>query len=64
MAVADVYDALICERRYRPAFTHETAVELIRQGRGEHFDPDVVDAMLVIEDKFRTIAVQFATRPQ
>ncbi len=64
MAVADVYDALICERRYRPAFTHETAVELIRQGRGEHFDPDVVDAMLVIEDKFRTIAVQFATRPE
>ncbi len=59
MAVADVYDALISERRYRPAFTHETAVELIRQGRGEHFDPDVVDAMLAIEDKFKTIATRF-----
>jgi putative two-component system response regulator len=59
MAVADVYDALISERRYRPAFTHETAVELIRQGRGQHFDPDVVDAMLAIEDKFKTIASQF-----
>jgi putative two-component system response regulator len=59
MAVADVYDALISERRYRPAFTHETAVELIRQGRGEHFDPDVVDAMLTIEDKFKTIATHF-----
>ncbi len=61
MAVADVYDALICERRYRPAFTHETAVELIRQGRGEHFDPDVVDVMLAIEDKFRAIAARFSS---
>lgn len=59
MAVADVYDALISARSYRPAFTHETAVELIRQGRGEHFDPDVVDAMLAIEDKFKTIAGHF-----
>ena len=63
MAVADVYDALISERLYRPAFTHETAVELIRQGRGEHFDPDVVDAMLAIEEKFKTIALQFPSGP-
>ncbi len=63
MAVADVYDALISQRSYRPAFTHETAVELIRQGRGEHFDPDVVDAMLAIEDKFKTIALQFPPNP-
>jgi putative two-component system response regulator len=60
MAVADVYDALISQRSYRPAFTHETAVELIRQGSGEHFDPDVVDAMLAIEEKFKAIAAQFA----
>ena len=59
MAVADVYDALISQRLYRPAFTHETAMELIRQGRGEHFDPDVVDAMLVVEEKFLAIAAQF-----
>lgn len=59
MAVADVYDALICSRAYRPAFTHETAVELIRQGRGEHFDPDIVDAMLAIEEQFRAIAAEF-----
>ena len=58
MAVADVYDALISKRVYKPAFTHETAVELIRQARGEHFDPDIVDAMLVIEDKFRAIAAE------
>jgi putative two-component system response regulator len=59
MAVADVYDALISRRSYRPAFTHETAIELIRQARGEHFDPDVVDAMLMVEEKFRAIAAQF-----
>jgi putative two-component system response regulator len=29
---------------------------LIRQGRGEHFDPDIVDAMLAIEEKFKGIA--------
>ncbi|HEX8612446.1 MAG TPA: HD domain-containing phosphohydrolase [Telluria sp.] len=59
MAVADVYDALTTARAYRPAFTHETAVELIRQGRGEHFDPDVVDAMLAIEERFTAIAAEF-----
>jgi putative two-component system response regulator len=59
MAVADVYDALISTRRYRPAFTHETAVELIRQGSDEHFDPEVVDAMLAVEEKFRGIAARF-----
>jgi putative two-component system response regulator len=58
MAVADVYDALISRRVYRPAFTHETAVELIRQSRGEHFDPDIVDAVLVIEEQFRAIAAE------
>jgi putative two-component system response regulator len=59
MAVADVYDALISKRVYKPAFTHETALELIRQCRGEHFDPDIVDAMLVIEEQFRAIAAEF-----
>jgi putative two-component system response regulator len=59
MAVADVYDALISRRVYKPAFTHETAIELIRQGSGEHFDPDVVDAMLMAEDQFMAIAAEF-----
>ena len=59
MTVADVYDALISARPYRPAFTHETALELIRQGSGEHFDPDVVDAMLAVEEKFKAISHQF-----
>ena len=60
MAVADVYDALISERVYKPAFTHEDAVEIIRDGRGSHFDPDMVDAFLALSEEFRRIAQEFA----
>jgi putative two-component system response regulator len=59
MAVADVYDALISERIYKPAFSHERAVSMITAGRGAQFDPDVVDAMVAIADVFREIAQRF-----
>ena len=59
MAVADVYDALISRRVYKPAFTHERAVELISEGRGRHFDPDITDAFMEIREEFRTIAKKF-----
>ena len=42
MAVADVYDALISKRVYKPAFTHQDAVEIINEGNGTHFDPNIV----------------------
>jgi len=60
MAVADVYDALISRRIYKNAMPHETAVEHIRSQRGEHFDPDVVDAFLDLQDEFQRIAQRFA----
>jgi putative two-component system response regulator len=60
MAVADVYDALISRRVYKPAFTHERAIELITEGRGKHFDPDIADAFLEIREEFRAIAKRFA----
>lgn len=60
MAVADVYDALISERVYKAAFPHEMAVEIIRDGQGSHFDPDVVDAFLSLSEEFRRIAQEFA----
>jgi putative two-component system response regulator len=60
MAVADVYDALICKRVYKPPFTHEKAVEIITKDRGTHFDPDVVDAFLEIQEDFRKIALELA----
>ncbi|CAK0754040.1 putative cyclic di-GMP phosphodiesterase VC_1348 [Azospirillaceae bacterium] len=60
MAVADVYDALISRRIYKPPFSHEKAVALISEGRGSHFDPDLVDGFLRIEAAFRDIAAAFA----
>jgi putative two-component system response regulator len=45
-AVADVYDALRSKRPYKPPLTVEQTVDIIRAGRGTHFDPQVVDALL------------------
>lgn len=63
MALADVYDALISKRVYKPAFSHEKARDIIVEGRGGHFDPDVVDAFLAIEEQFISIAREFADQP-
>ena len=60
MALADVYDALVSRRVYKPPFPHARSVEIIREGRGKHFDPDMVDAFLEIHDEFRAIAERFA----
>lgn len=60
MAVADVYDALISRRVYKPPFPHEQAVDIIRDGRGSHFDPDICDAFLQITDQFNVIALRYA----
>lgn len=46
VAVADVFDALLSDRPYRPAFSAEEAARLIESERGAHFDPQVVDALL------------------
>ncbi len=59
MAVADVYDALISRRVYKPAFSHDEAISIMRKGRETHFDPDILDAFLQITDEFRQIANQF-----
>ena len=59
MALADVYDALISKRVYKDAFSHEKAKGIILEGRGNHFDTDVVEAFIAIEDKFIEIATQY-----
>jgi response regulator RpfG family c-di-GMP phosphodiesterase len=59
MALADVYDALISKRVYKPAFSHDKAKAMIVEGRGQHFDPEVVDAFLSIEQQFIDIAKQY-----
>jgi putative two-component system response regulator len=58
MAVADVYDALVTERPYKTAFSHETAVDIIRQGSGRHFDPVIVEAFLGVSEDFRAESVR------
>ncbi len=60
MALADVYDALISRRIYKKAAPHAQAVQIIMDGRGSHFDPDVIDAFASIVDEFREIAERFA----
>jgi putative two-component system response regulator len=60
MAVADVYDALISRRVYKDGMPHERAVAIISDGAGSHFDPDIVEAFLVLADDFKVIADQFS----
>jgi putative two-component system response regulator len=59
MAVADVYDALISMRAYKQPMSHERATEIIAEGRGSHFDPDIADAFLAINTEFKEIAARF-----
>jgi putative two-component system response regulator len=60
MAVADVYDALISKRVYKPAFPHQQAIAMIVEERGRHFDPDVVDALSDAAEEFADIARHFS----
>ncbi|WP_077037379.1 two-component system response regulator [Pelomonas sp. KK5] len=60
MAVADVYDALISRRVYKEGMAHETAVRIMVEGRGTHFDPEVIDAFEQIADRFREISQHYA----
>lgn len=60
MAIADVYDALISRRVYKPPFTHEVAMTIIQEGRGVHFDPDVTDAFLQVHLDCKEIAQRHA----
>lgn len=64
MAVADVYDALISARVYKPAFSHEKAAQIIKEGTGQHFDPAIVDAFIVVEPQFKTIAAAYSDTPE
>lgn len=59
MAVADVYDALISRRVYKPPFPHAQAVEMITADRGTHFDPEITDAFLSIASIFKGIAITY-----
>ena len=60
MAISDVYDALITERPYKKAFSHETACSIIEEGSGTHFDPVLVDVFRKVKGLFEIAARESA----
>ncbi len=61
MALVDVYDALICTRVYKEAFSHAEAAKIIIDERGAQFDPVVVDAFVELTEQFQAIAHTYWT---
>jgi len=61
-AVADVFDAITSRRCYKPALPPEQAFDILREERGRHFDPDLLDRFLGARDEVLDIAYQYADR--
>lgn len=55
VAIADVYDALVSSRPYRKAFSFERAMQIMRAGRGTHFDPVLLDIFVSIQDEIHRL---------
>lgn len=64
MAIVDVYDALISQRPYKPAFSHETAVGIIIKDTGTHFDPVMIEMTRPVFDQFPQIALTYRDDPR
>ena len=58
MAVADVFDALVSKRVYKPGMPFEKAMGIIKESSGEHFDPKVVEAFIHAEEKVRSVTAE------
>jgi PAS domain S-box-containing protein len=58
IAVADVYDALTTKRFYKEAYSHDKAKSMIIRLKGQHFDPEIVKAFVVIEAEFNRVRRQ------
>lgn len=52
-AVIDVYDILTSDRCYRKAYTHEEAMEIMREEAGKSFDPSIVEIFVKIQNQIR-----------
>lgn len=59
LAVADVYDALRSKRPYKEGFSHETSCSIILDGKGSHFDPNIIDAFLDLVEAFNQVYDQY-----
>jgi len=60
VALSDVYDALVSKRIYKNIYSHDMSKNIILNDSGIHFDPIVVDAFLICEEKFIEISARFA----
>jgi HD-GYP domain-containing protein (c-di-GMP phosphodiesterase class II) len=56
VALVDVYDALTSPRCYKRPFSHDEALKLINEGRGKHFDPQLVDCFMQIHHEFEILS--------
>jgi putative two-component system response regulator len=59
MAIADVYDALISDRPYKKAFSHEESIKMIWEEAGTHFDPFLMDLVNEELKKFKDVIYQY-----
>ena len=59
-AVADVFDALSTRRSYKPAFPREKCFAILEEGRGTHFDPQILDAFFAAREAIVEIQIRYA----
>ena len=64
MAVADVFDALVAERVYKKPFTYEKAMQIIVEGAGKHFDPDIVETFTHISERLYGARTKLTPPPE
>ena len=62
MTLVDVYDAVRSKRVYKEPIPHKEAVEIIKEGRGTIFDPEIVDVFMGIEDQFEKTYEKYSTK--
>jgi putative two-component system response regulator len=64
VALADVFDALTSERPYKKAISIDDANRIIEEGRGNHFDPDVLDAFFSVQDEILAVKTKYQNETQ
>lgn len=58
LAIADVFDALICKRVYKEPWSIEQIVDMFKENRGKNFDPEAVDAFLQVKDAMVDVSIR------
>jgi len=55
VAIIDVYDALVSERCYKKPMSHEQACQILQEGAGGHFDPQMIRIFFEVNESFRAL---------